>query len=142
MDPYIASWNGSDSQVQAHAEVDVVCLDCLKPTIEQQVHEAAKCVTGQFEEPLVARTFGDEFCLQCHEHGSYAELIERTTDYTVDDEEINPHDPHPGVDESVVKQIECWNCHKMPRESPAMNYWHEECHHEYTFEGCGGADCH
>ncbi|MCJ7550176.1 MAG: cytochrome c3 family protein [Anaerolineae bacterium] len=142
MDPYLASWNGSDFQVQAHAEVDVLCLDCHEPTIEQQAQEAYKFVTGQFEEPLVARTFSDEFCLQCHEHGSYTELIERTKDYTVEDEMINPHDPHPGIEERLVKQLECSNCHKMHRESPAINYCYEECHHDYTLAGCDGEDCH
>ena len=142
MDPYLASWEESDFQVYAHAEVDLACLDCHEPTIQEQVKEAAVFVMGQFEDPLRTRRFPDEFCLQCHEHGSLDEIIERTKDYAILNENHNPHDPHPDKDESIVKQFECWNCHTMHKRSAGTEYCFSSCHHERTFEGCGSVDCH
>jgi hypothetical protein len=140
MEPYLETWQESDYQVGLHAEADLECLDCHEPTIGEQVTEVAKFVTGQYEDPLATRRFPEEFCLRCHEHGSVAELIERTKDYTILNEPHNPHDPHPGKDESVVKHFECWTCHKMHRNSPGTEYCFTVCHHERTFEVC--SNCH
>jgi hypothetical protein len=63
------------------------------PAVQQQVHELLVYVQGDFEVPLEER----QFCFDCHlpnEHTSYARVIERTKEYTVDDEKINSHDPH------------------------------------------------
>lgn len=141
MKPYVASWEASDFLAKAHADEEVICLDCHEPTIKQQVEEAMLFVSGKYQDPLVMRQFPDDFCLKCHEHGSRDQIIERTQDYTVGGQEINPHNPHEGVDETLVSEIECWNCHKMHQKSATINYCYE-CHHDYTFQGCDGADCH
>jgi hypothetical protein len=142
MEPYVATWTDSEFQVHVHAEEDAVCLDCHEATVKQQVQEAVAFVTGNFEEPLQRRQFPDEFCLGCHEHGSREEIIERTGDYAIEGELRNPHDPHPGIDESVVGQFQCSKCHTMHGESVGIRYCYRECHHEYTFTSCGGTDCH
>jgi nitrate/TMAO reductase-like tetraheme cytochrome c subunit len=142
MDSYVESWHDSEHMVRAHAEEDVICLDCHVPTIQQQVQELVAFVSGDFEDPLQRRQFDDEFCLQCHEHGSREEIAERTKDYTLDGEVRNPHDPHPDLDESVVEQFECFRCHSAHAKSAGIGYCFVECHHTYTFESCGGTDCH
>jgi cytochrome c nitrite reductase small subunit len=141
MDSYVEAYHESDFLVRAHAEEDVGCLDCHIPTIQEQVNELIVFVSGDFEDPLQMRRFPDEFCLQCHEHGSYEQIIERTADYMIDGELRNPHDPHPDVDASLVDDFACSECHRVHRASPSINHCYS-CHHEYVFEGCGGPDCH
>jgi hypothetical protein len=92
-------------------------------------------VQGDFEVPLEER----QFCFDCHlpnEHTSYAEVIERTKEYTVDDEKINPHDPHAGLEEP---QLESRYCHQTHEESPLINGCHT-CHMSGTFQSC--SMCH
>ena len=141
MQPYLASWNGSDFLAQAHAEADIACLDCHEPTIQQQVDEAIKFVKKDYEDPLKGREFPDEWCLRCHEHGSYEELIQRTQDYTVDGKKVNPHDPHAGLEGVDQAQIECRRCHKIHKESRGIDYCYG-CHHSCTFESCSSIGCH
>ena len=140
MQPYLDSWTGSEDLVYTHAEQGITCLDCHEPTIPQQVTEVAKFVTGQFETPLETRSFSEDFCLKCHEHGTLDEIIERTKDVTILNVSVNPHDPHPGVDASVVKHFECWTCHRMHENSPKTEYCFNVCHHDRTFEPC--EKCH
>jgi cytochrome c nitrite reductase small subunit len=136
MDPYVESLNNPDLLAYAHAQEGLECLDCHTDLEElRQVHEEA--VPGR---PVRNLTVGMEFCFDCHvrnEHTSYAEIIDLTKDYVIDDQNINPHDPHP--DSEVVGQIECRTCHRMHEESPLINGCYS-CHHEGTFERC--IDCH
>ena len=105
MQPYLESWESPPYLAHAHAEENIACLDCHEPTIGQQVQEGIKFVTGDYEIPLEERRFDKEWCLRCHEHGSYEELIQRTEEL-----ERNPHDSHYG-------EMECRICHKMHRAS-------------------------
>ena len=145
MDPYLETWSESDYLVHTHAEEDVVCLDCHEPTISEQVQEVVAYVSGNFEEPLEKREFPNEFCLRCHEHDSYAAVAERTQDYMVMAENIgeminvNPHDPHPDMDESTEEQFQCWHCHTMHGTSRGVNYC-IGCHHDSNFDAC--INCH
>jgi hypothetical protein len=85
-------------------------------------------------------TVENEFCFDCHvpnEHTSYEQVIQLTADYIIDDQEINPHDPHPGAE--GVKPIECSNCHQMHEESPLITACYS-CHHSGTLENC--SVCH
>jgi cytochrome c nitrite reductase small subunit len=140
MQPYVDSWQGSDFMVRQHAEADIACLDCHEPTIGQQVQEVFKYVTGKYETPLTGPEFPKEFCLGCHEHGSYEELAERTKDYVYDDQNLNPHNPHPDLqDERVEAEFDCWHCHSAHHTSRGMDYcW--GCHHDGDFEDC--RECH
>jgi cytochrome c nitrite reductase small subunit len=109
MQPYLDSWQASDLGANYHRLYEVECLDCHVPTLEQQVHELVVYVQGDYEMPLRELKYPMEECLQCHEHGSYEELAERTAHF----ESVigaNPHDSHYG-------RLECRLCHKMHRES-------------------------
>jgi len=105
MQPYLESWESSPFLAQAHAEEDITCLECHEPTVQQQVEELIKNVTKDYETPLRERKIPKEECLECHEHGSYEELIQRTEEL-----ERNPHDSHYG-------EMECRICHKMHKVS-------------------------
>jgi len=105
MQPYLASWESSAFLARTHAEEDIACLDCHEPTVQQQVEELIKNVTKNYETPLRERKFPQEECLECHEHGSYTELAQRTSDL-----ERNPHDSHYG-------EMECHICHNVHRVS-------------------------
>jgi formate-dependent nitrite reductase cytochrome c552 subunit len=125
-----------DLLAYTHAQQGLTCLDCHTDQEElQQVHQDA--VPGR---PVEALSVENEFCLDCHvanEHTSYAQVIDLTKDYVIDDQNINPHDPHP--DSEVVGPLECTGCHKMHEESPLINGCYN-CHHTETFKPC--IECH
>lgn len=147
MQPYVDSLQDANLSAHAHAQEELVCLDCHEPAVLEQVHEGA---TDPNITELKERKFPKEFCFDCHvanEHTSYEEIIERTEDYTAaGGEEVNPHaitvdpanpnDPH----DSGEGEIECSKCHKMHKESPDIKYCYATCHHERTFEKC--SPCH
>ena len=143
MASYTESLQDATLLAYAHAQEGLICLDCHELAVLEQVHEVANAGTTELKQ----REFSNEFCFDCHvpnEHTSYEEIIERTEDYTVDDEKVNPHaitvdpanpnDPH----DSGEGEIECFNCHKMHKESPGINYCYG-CHHAGVLS-CGG--CH
>ena len=136
MDPYFESLEDSSLLGYAHSEEGLECLDCHEVEAVEQVHEEA--VAGERIPPKI---IDNVFCLDCHvpnEHTSYEEIMERTKDYVIDEEEINPHDLHEGLEEP---QTECRYCHQMHEKSPLMNgCYNSSCHHEGTFESCTA--CH
>jgi len=138
MDRYLDSLQDTNLLAYAHAEEALECLDCHEVEAAKQVHEEA--VAG---EPITERTVEMQFCFDCHidnEHTSYEQLIERTRDYVVDEQNINPHDPHAGV-EGTSEQYECSQCHQMHEKSPLINGCYS-CHHSGTFESCSSSGCH
>ena len=135
MVPYVESLEDSNLLAYPHAQEGLACLDCHELEAVGQVHEEA--VAGR---PVTERTVDMQFCFDCHvanEHTSYEQVIERTTDYMIDEQNINPHDAHPGSE--VVGQVECRYCHQMHKESPLINGCYT-CHHERTFQSC--ITCH
>ena len=135
MDPYLESLQDTNVLGYAHAQEGLACLDCHELEAVEQVHEEA--VAGR---PIRGRKVEMDSCFDCHlanEHTSYAEVIERTKDYIIDDEKINPHDPHVGLEEDG--QYQCSLCHQMHEESPLISGCYA-CHHEGTFESC--LTCH
>jgi nitrate/TMAO reductase-like tetraheme cytochrome c subunit len=136
MDPYVESLDNADLLAYAHAQEGLQCLDCHTDLEElRQAHEEAVAGTG-----IRRLRFDVDFCFDCHipnEHTSYAEVIALTQDYIINDENINPHDPHPGSEE--VGQLECYYCHQMHRQSPLIEGCYS-CHHERNFQKC--SVCH
>jgi hypothetical protein len=133
---YTESMQDATLLANAHAQEGLVCLDCHEEAELEQVHEGAVPDT-----PINPRQVGMEFCFGCHvpnEHTSYPQIIARTEGYTVDDEKVNPHDPHGVFAETGQGQFECYGCHKMHKESPGINFCYG-CHHERVLE-CG--TCH
>ena len=100
MDPYYSSWESSDYLVHEHAKFATPCQTCHPRTIGDSLGEIVIYGRGEYEAPLKEQEHPMEECFQCHEHGSYEEINERTKDL-----EINPHS----------KEIECYLCHEMHR---------------------------
>jgi len=123
MDPYLESWASPPLLANAHAEYDLSCLDCHPFQIMESAREVIVYVLGNYEDPLREREFSQEWCFQCHEHGSYEELKGRTAEMleTVD---RNPHDSHLG-------ELRCSICHKMHRLSDDFC---AQCHGEISLE--------
>jgi cytochrome c nitrite reductase small subunit len=117
MEPYLASWLDSEYGAHGHATEDVTCLECHVPTIEQQINELVVYVQGDYEIPLEELDYPQDQCFQCHEHGSYEEVVQLTADL-----ELNPHDSHFG-------EVECDTCHNM--HGPSADYC-AECHGPLT----------
>jgi len=109
MDPYLETWQSAEYGAGAHAEYEIECLDCHVPTLEQQVHELVVYVQGDYEIPLSELKYPKESCYECHEHGTYEEIVEMTAEL---EETVgaNPHASHYG-------EMECRLCHKMHKES-------------------------
>jgi cytochrome c nitrite reductase small subunit len=172
MDPYVKSLTGAgtvdsadttDASLLAsvHGKAGLVCLNCHKPTIKQQVQELIVYSKGDFSTPLEKRKFPDEMCLACHEHDSRQAIAAKTTNYTVKfvvedrylkllqekgydykkDAIINPHlmaldtnntnDPHA----AGGPLIQCSECHSMHDPSPKIDYCFS-CHHTHTLAPC------
>ncbi|MDR3315516.1 MAG: cytochrome c3 family protein [Coriobacteriales bacterium] len=137
MDPYVTSYDeglsvrdyqataqGEDTSlklsVTAHKESEqaVNCLMCHEPTMDEQISEGIKWVTGDYELPLTGfkittseknadapkTKMAQEFCLraECHEGiTSIEELKASTASLT-----RNPHNSHLGAQD-------CNTCHKV-----------------------------
>ena len=122
-----------DLLVVAHKENgEMVCLDCHKATMGQQITEGVLWVSGNFDYPLDERTLTDlnhyvknddpnEFCLNesCH-NMTYEDLAKTTASFG----EYNPH-----VTEARHQELECGDCHKAHRQSVMAC---SRCHDEVT----------
>jgi flagellar basal body-associated protein FliL len=152
MDPYVVSYNEGTSvlEIQAAAqqagEGDPIllsvtlhkessqqlnCLDCHVPSMEEQVTEGIKWITGDYTVPLEpllvvpgtpkeGQKSAQEFCLraECHEGAtSIDELKASTADQT-----RNPHNSHLG-DQA------CTNCHQVHTQSVMLC---TQCHADAT----------
>jgi cytochrome c nitrite reductase small subunit len=109
MDPYLESWQSSTYGANTHAQYDVACLDCHEPTLEQQLDELKVYLQGDYEIPLRELKYPKESCYECHEHGTYEEIVEMTAELA-ETVGANPHASHYG-------EMECRLCHRMHEES-------------------------
>jgi hypothetical protein len=134
---YEESRQNPDLLAYAHAQEQLQCSDCHDPAVLDETHKPPYA-------PFTVTRFEDDFCFDCHvenEHGSYEQIIERTADYVILGENINPHDPHP--DKEKVGELPCYTCHLNHRESlPENGCFSSSCHHERTFEKCSTVGCH
>jgi nitrate/TMAO reductase-like tetraheme cytochrome c subunit len=134
-EPEVESLEDTNLLAYAHAQEGLVCGDCHSDLEAlQEVHEAAVP-----RAPVEDLTVEMSFCFDCHvpnEHTSYEQIIELTADYIIGEKNINPHDPHAGLDEP---EIECRVCHQMHNESTLTTGCYS-CHHAGTLESC--SVCH
>ncbi len=100
------------------------CLDCHVPTIEEQLSEGVKWVSGDYIFPLEERTLtdltkardleADQFCLNdsCHHLGDNGKIIKTREDLqaTTNDLMRNPH-------VTQHQKFDCGTCHKAHRPS-------------------------
>jgi cytochrome c nitrite reductase small subunit len=136
LDPQVESLEDPSLLAYDHAQEGLECLDC-HTDLEALGETHVGAVAGARVQNLRVEM---QFCFDCHvenEHTSYRQIIELTAEYIIDDENINPHEPHPGSE--VVRQIECYTCHKMHNESLLISGCYG-CHHEGTFQAC--IECH
>jgi hypothetical protein len=123
MDPYVESYENNVSIREAQADSgttlsvtyhktsaqEVNCLDCHVPTIEEQVTEGMKWITGDYEVPLPLMEYdGEKFCLraECHDGITNREELGQSTA----DLDRNPHNNHLG-------KIACSQCHRIHEQS-------------------------
>jgi len=53
---------------------------CHVPTVEQQVHELVVYMQGDYEIPLPELQYPKEDCYDCHEHGTFDQIVEMTAE--------------------------------------------------------------
>lgn len=108
--------------------------DCFECHEKNGVVTAHAKVTGPPGKLFRQRKYPNESCLSCHD--GYEDLVENTKHskalITVDGKVINPHDTHVG-------KVECFNCHKMHKDKPPIEYCYG-CHHTRQLNHC--KDCH
>lgn len=148
MGSYLETWENSNNDnftVATHAEAEVVCLDCHEATIEGQVAELAKQVTGDYKQPFAKMKTDESFCLRdgCHARDG---IVSKTSSLT--DSKGNSYNPHTqmidktnGADphSTGTETLACFDCHTMHRNSSEMSECYS-CHHTETFAAC--SDCH
>ncbi|MDR2106745.1 MAG: cytochrome c3 family protein [Coriobacteriales bacterium] len=134
MDPYVVSYeegtsvnpaqadSGALLSVTLHKNSDqkINCLTCHVPTMDEQIQEGVKWVTGNYELPIEMKVVagqvkegsgnknGIEFCLrpECHEGVASLEDLKAVTA----DQHRNPHNSHLG-------NQDCANCHQTHEQS-------------------------
>lgn len=113
MDTYVKGYSSSNNDllIATHKKANLKCLDCHEPTLSEQVAEAGKWITADFETPLHSSVGTREFCLNCH-GDDWDETVATTAEWpgtkTVYNKtgSYNPHDNHRGDEE-------CTSCHSM-----------------------------
>jgi hypothetical protein len=141
-DPYYTSWEESDYLAAAHARAAIPCQGCHPKSLVDAVANIVTEVQGHVR--LRRLRVSKEACFQCHAHGNYAELIERTEyiklDASLPTESSNGDKPPKAW---VAAQnphnfyhwgeMDCRICHKMHR---ASEDYCSECH-EASASGAG-----
>lgn len=129
--PYAESMKNDKMLMSKHAAVTPKCSSCHKEADMATAHAKVTKAPGKF---FRQRKYPNEMCQGCH--GSYDRLADKTKDRsafkTTHNELINPHKPTHG-------QVECFNCHKMHKDKPPIEYCYG-CHHPRQLSNC--KDCH
>jgi hypothetical protein len=117
--------------ISKHAAMARDCTACHKEADMAKAHEkVASAPPGFFRQ----RKYPNDMCTACH--GSYDGLVEKTKSSTAfkttHGDLINPHKTHVG-------QVECYNCHKMHKDKPPIEYCYG-CHHPRQLNNC--KECH
>ena len=137
MGTFYTSWAEPGLLANNHANAAVTCQICHTRTLSDTLHEIdAYYIKHEFDQPEEGK-FADESCEPCH--GPLEQVAQRTANYSVDGEVVNPHDPHPGL--KTVGQIDCYRCHSIHEESKGIDYCYS-CHHEHNFLKCSSPGCH
>jgi len=125
--PYAESMKNDRMLLGRHAAVTPKCSSCHKEADMATAHAKVTQAPGKF---FKQRKYPNEMCQGCH--GSYDRLAEKTKGSsafkTTHNESINPHQPTHG-------QVECFNCHKMHKDKPPIEYCYG-CHHPRQLSNC------
>ena len=128
---YVLSMTDGNILGGKHNDATDNCYGCHGLSEIKTAHENVDRPPGKlFRE----RNFSSELCLRCHD--GYDLLVEETKDnkaYTaLNGTTMNPHDTHVG-------KVECFNCHKMHKNKPPIEYCYG-CHHTRELRHC--KECH
>jgi len=137
MAPYAESLENPDMLGFSHTAEGLACVDCHE--LEQLTQLHAQAVPGDRVTVLMIE---NDLCFDCHienEHTSNEQVAERTADYVIEGELLNPHDPHAALGKQEKPLLNCASCHKMHKQSPLLNGC-KDCHHIGTYEAC--VNCH
>jgi nitrate/TMAO reductase-like tetraheme cytochrome c subunit len=98
MQEHVDSYLNGHTMDAVHAQANVGCKDCHSDyTILAEINSGIKYVTGNYDESMPRRKFGDEMCMQCHISMEYHAA---RTDYLI----RNPHLSH-------WPDVKCTTCH-------------------------------
>lgn len=129
--PYVDSMKNDKMLLSKHAAVAGNCFSCHKEDALATAHAKVK---GPPSKLFRQRKPPNDMCTKCH--GSYDGLMEKTKNSTAfkttQNVAINPHKTNHG-------QVECFNCHKMHKDKPPIEYCYG-CHHPRQLSNC--KDCH
>jgi len=133
-DPYYTSWEDSDYLAAAHAKAAIPCQGCHPKSVGEAMANIVTELQGDVR--LRRLRVSKEACFQCHAHGNYAELVERT-EYVKLDASV-PTDPSSNGEPEKAwvaaqnphnfyhwGEMDCRICHKMHR---ASEDYCSECH--------------
>lgn len=128
MEPYVESLATTDLLGGSHADQDIACTDCHEYDFDHQLNDTIAYlggeVRGEGQQPLEPVRYEMDFCFECHEHGSYDQIIWRTMDLGVTDPQAKGHDANPHQSPHY-SELECNLCHRV--HTPSILYcW--ECH--------------
>lgn len=128
---YAESMTDPKMLMSKHAAMTKDCSSCHKEADMAKAHEK---VTGAPPKLFRQRKYANDACTGCH--GSYDGLVEKTKNSTAfkttQNVPVNPHRTHVG-------QVECYNCHKMHKDRPPIEYCYG-CHHPRQLNNC--KECH
>lgn len=125
--PYYDTWKLSTFTAHTHAAAGVVCQDCHRRTVGEQLREFVSNVTRSHQFPLNDYHVNSKVCFRCH--GSYQVLADLTKNLIGPDGfplGRNPHHSHWGaLDCAVCHKMHsasvdfCSKCHGLPVKGPA-----------------------
>jgi hypothetical protein len=128
---YVNSIENVGMLVGKHNDSTEDCFGCHEKTGVVTAHAKVTRPPGKL---FRQRKYPNDLCLGCHD--GYDDLVKKTKDNksytTVGGEVINPHDTHVG-------RVECFNCHKMHKDKPPIEYCYG-CHHTRELRHC--KECH
>ena len=117
MDDYVDSLADSSLLVSLHTARNIGCVDCHDYDLEDQLRDTLAFLQDDYDQPFMRARYDNDYCFQCHEHGSYEEL-KQLIQYMVGDVLGDLHNSHLG-------EIDCRLCHKMHK--PSVDYC-SQCH--------------
>jgi nitrate/TMAO reductase-like tetraheme cytochrome c subunit len=98
MERYVESYLTSNTMDNVHFQAGVQCKECHNDyDIPAEIESGIKFITGNYDQDMPQRKFGDEVCNQCHISMEY---MAAQTDYL----RRNPHASH-------WPDLKCRSCH-------------------------------
>ncbi len=134
---YVESASADNTLLFKHKGAVTDCFTCHEKAALQEKHAGVTKAPGKV---FRQRKYPDALCLNCHD--GFEKLAEKTKDskafMTTDKKAINPHNAE-SLGGTHAEKKECWNCHKMHKAKPPIEYCFG-CHHPRELSNC--KNCH